>query len=68
MQDSYGDCGFNVDVPTLPVARAIPSSRVSELRAEGKGEEQKGLQADKPATQGAELPVTTLAFFCVLGG
>lgn len=42
MQDSYGGCGFTVDIPTLPVARAIPRRRVLEHRAEGRGDNTKG--------------------------
>lgn len=68
MPDSYGDWRFNVDIATLPTARAIPSSHVSEPRVEGSGQDHKGLQANKPTTQEAKLPVATFGIFGVLGG
>lgn len=42
MQGSCGDCGFIVDIPTLPVARAIPCRWVLEPRAEHRGDNTKG--------------------------
>lgn len=47
MQDSYGGCGFTVDIPTLPVARAIPSRWILEPRAEGRGDNTKGFKQIK---------------------
>lgn len=65
MQDSCGGCGFTVDIPTLPVARAIPSRWVLEPRAEGRGDNKKGC---KQINQLHKEQSCLWQYFCVLGG